>query len=41
VGRRPFGPIREDVRAVCDAMMERLVEAEGRAGTPAAVQRGA
>jgi hypothetical protein len=24
VGRRPFGPIREDVREVCDAMMRRL-----------------
>ena len=24
VGRRPFGPIREDVQEVCDAMMRRL-----------------
>lgn len=28
VGRRPFGPIREDVERVCEEMMERLLAAE-------------
>jgi hypothetical protein len=28
IGRRPFGPIREDVRLLCDGMMQRLEDAQ-------------